>query len=171
MVLEVGLQLPHATLSAPLRYAELARTLGVEVGARVPAVEVREAVLGLRRGKGMVLDAADPDTWSAGSFFTNPLLPVAQADALPPEAPRFPVGDTGTVKTSAAWLISHAGFERGHGLPGPAALSTKHSLALTNRGGARAADVVTLAREVRDGVAAAFGVTLEPEPVLLGLTL
>ena len=120
----------------------------------------------------MVLDAADHDTWSAGSFFTNPLLTPQQAQALPAQAPRFPLGDAaGTVKSSAAWLISHAGFERGHGQPGPASLSTKHSLALTNRGNAKAGDIVALAREVRAGVKAAFGVDLEPEPVLLGLTL
>lgn len=170
VVLEVGLQLPLATRSAPIRYAELARTLGVTVGERVEAALVREAVLELRRSKGMVLDAADHDTWSAGSFFTNPLLSEEAADLLPPQAPRFPAGP-GLVKTSAAWLISHAGFERGHGLPGPAALSTKHSLALTNRGGARAGDLVALAREVRAGVESAFGVVLEPEPVLLGLAL
>ncbi|PFG18909.1 UDP-N-acetylmuramate dehydrogenase [Serinibacter salmoneus] len=170
VVLEVGLQLPLATRSAPVRYAELARTLGVEVGERVESAAVREAVLGLRAGKGMVLDAADHDTWSAGSFFTNPLLAPEDAARLPEVAPRFPAGE-GRVKTSAAWLISHAGFERGHGLPGPAALSTKHTLALTNRGGARAVDLVRLAREVRDGVERAFGVRLEPEPVLLGVSL
>ncbi|PWD50501.1 UDP-N-acetylenolpyruvoylglucosamine reductase [Serinibacter arcticus] len=172
VVLEVGLQIPHATLSAPVRYAELARTLGVEVGERVPAALVRETVLGLRRGKGMVLDAADHDTWSAGSFFTNPLLTPDESAALPQDAPRFPLGDdAGTVKSSAAWLISHAGFERGHGLPGAASLSTKHSLALTNRGDARAEDLLSLAREVRDGVRSAFGVVLEPEPVLVGVSL
>ncbi|TNU73550.1 UDP-N-acetylmuramate dehydrogenase [Miniimonas arenae] len=171
VVLEVGLQLPLADRSQPVRYAELARTLDVPVGTRVASSEVREAVLGLRRGKGMVLDAADHDTWSAGSFFTNPVLDAGASAALPADAPRFPIGDTGLVKSSAAWLISHAGFERGHGLPGPAAVSTKHSLALTNRGGARAADIVALAREVRDGVARTFGVVLEPEPVLVGLTL
>lgn len=172
VVLEVGLQLPLATRSAPVRYAELARTLGAEVGERVPSALVRETVLGLRAGKGMVLDAADHDTWSAGSFFTNPLLTPEQSAALPQDAPRFPMGDAaGTVKSSAAWLISRAGFERGHGLPGPASLSTKHSLALTNRGAASAQDVVALAREVRAGVSSAFGVVLEPEPVLVGLTI
>ena len=125
-------------------------------------------MLGLRRRKGMVLDDADPDTWSAGSFFTNPVLAADDASALPPGAPRWPLPDGG-VKTSAAWLIEHAGFARGHGLPGPASLSTKHTLALTNRGTACAADLVALAREVRAGVRAAFGVTLEPEPVLVRL--
>ena len=172
VVLEVGLQLPLATLSAPVKYAELARKLGIEVGQRVEASLVRQAVLDLRRGKGMVLDHEDHDTWSAGSFFTNPLLSADDAARLPQDAPRFPVGDAqGRVKSSAAWLISHAGFERGHGAPGAATLSTKHSLALTNRGGATAADVVALAREVRDGVEQAFGVRLEAEPVLVGVTL
>lgn len=170
VVLEVGLQMPLATRSAPVAYAELARTLGVEVGERVESSQVRDAVLGLRRAKGMVLDDGDHDTWSAGSFFTNPVLTPAQAEGLPADAPRFPMPG-GLVKSSAAWLISHSGFERGHGLPGPASLSTKHSLALTNRGGANAADVVALAREVRDGVERVFGVWLEPEPVLVGLSI
>jgi UDP-N-acetylmuramate dehydrogenase len=135
----------------------------------VPATEVREAVLVLRRSKGMVLDDADPDTWSAGSFFTNPVLDAAAADALPEGAPRFPQPD-GRVKTSAAWLIEHAGFGRGWG-DGPARLSTKHTLALTNRGSARAADVLDLARGVRSGVEQAFQITLEPEPVLVGCAL
>jgi UDP-N-acetylmuramate dehydrogenase len=186
VVLEVSFQLRLATLSAPVRYAELARTLGVTTGRRVPAAEVREAVLGLRRGKGMVLDAADHDTWSAGSFFTNPVLSTAEAEELlPADAPRFPVTDhtavaqigaaapevKGLVKTSAAWLISHAGFGKGFGAPGPASLSTKHVLALTNRGGATAADLLALARTVRDGVRTRFGVDLVPEPVLVGATL
>lgn len=170
VVLEVTFQLPLGDLSAPVRYAELARTLGVEVGQRAPLADVRAAVLGLRAGKGMLLDPADPDTCSAGSFFTNPVLDAADAARLPAAAPRFPVGD-GRVKTSAAWLIEHAGFGRGHGLPGPASLSTKHALALTNRGGARAADLLALAREVRDGVRARFGVELVTEPVLVGCSL
>jgi UDP-N-acetylmuramate dehydrogenase len=170
VVLEVTFQLVIGDESGPVRYAELARTLGVEVGAKAPTAAVRASVLRLRRGKGMVLDAADHDTWSAGSFFTNPVLAADEAAALPDDAPRWPMPD-GRVKTSAAWLIEHAGFRRGHGLPGPASLSTKHTLALTNRGTARAADVLALAREVRDGVRTAFGVTLVPEPVLVGCSL
>jgi UDP-N-acetylmuramate dehydrogenase len=170
VVLEVSFQLILGDLSMPVRYAELARTLGVEAGQRAPLAAVREAVLGLRRGKGMVLDAGDPDTSSAGSFFTNPLLDPEQAARLPDAAPRWPASH-GRVKTSAAWLIEHAGFGRGHGLPGPAALSTKHTLALTNRGGARAADLLALAREVRDGVCSAFGIELVPEPVLVNCSL
>ncbi|MFV0252739.1 MAG: UDP-N-acetylmuramate dehydrogenase [Beutenbergiaceae bacterium] len=170
LVLQVSFQLPLATLSSPIRYPELAGTLGVAVGTRADAGEVRAAVLALRGGKGMVLDGDDHDTWSAGSFFTNPIL---SADVpLPAGAPRF---DTdGRVKTSAAWLIRAAGFEPGFALPdgnGSASLSTKHALAITNRGGARAADLVALARTVRDGVREAHGITLEPEPVLVGLRL
>jgi UDP-N-acetylmuramate dehydrogenase len=170
VVLDVTFQLRQGTLSAPIAYAELARTLGVEVGERAPLLEVRAAVLELRGRKGMVLDAADPDTRSAGSFFTNPILDAATAGTLPADAPRFPTPD-GRTKSSAAWLIEHAGFTRGHGLPGPAALSTKHTLALTNRGGATTQDLLTLAREVQAGVLAAFGVRLEPEPVLVGVRL
>ncbi|WP_163540714.1 UDP-N-acetylmuramate dehydrogenase [Occultella kanbiaonis] len=170
VVLDVGFQMVLATRSAPIRYGELAGALGVELGQRAPSVEVREAVLGLRRRKGMVLDADDHDTWSAGSFFTNPILAADDAARLPEGAPRFDAGD-GRVKTSAAWLIDHSGFGKGYGLRGPAALSTKHVLALTNRGDARAADLVALAREVRAGVQAAHGITLVPEPVLVGLTL
>jgi UDP-N-acetylmuramate dehydrogenase len=170
VVLDVTFQLGVGDLSARVRYAELAGALGVTIGDRVPLAAARDAVLGQRARKGMVLDAADHDTWSAGSFFTNPVLDAAASDALPAEAPRWPVaGDR--VKTSAAWLIEHAGFAKGYGLPGPASLSTKHTLALTNRGSATAADLVALAREVRDGVRERFGVTLEPEPVLVGLAL
>jgi UDP-N-acetylmuramate dehydrogenase len=162
VVLRVRLALPGDGRSAPIRYAELARTLGVAPGERVPAAEAREAVLGLRRGKGMVLDPADHDTWSAGSFFTNPVLPAA-----PPDAPTWDAG-RGLVKVSAAWLIERAGFRRGH--PGPGgrvALSSRHVLALTHRGGGTTADLLTLAAEVRDGVRARFGVTLTAEPVLV----
>ncbi|GAB7192526.1 UDP-N-acetylmuramate dehydrogenase [Kineococcus sp. NUM-3379] len=170
VVLDVTFQLKPGTLSAPVAYPELARELGVDVGGRVPLAEVREAVLRLRGRKGMVLREDDPDTWSAGSFFTNPVLPAAEAGLLPEGAPRFDAGD-GLVKTSAAWLIDHAGFGRGHGLPGPAALSTKHTLALTNRGGAGAADLLALARQVADGVQERFGVRLVNEPVLVGCSL
>lgn len=169
VVLEVSFQFELGTLSAPIRYAELARQLGCEIGERVDTRRVRETVLRIRAGKGMVLDAADHDTWSAGSFFTNPILTTDAAAALPADAPRFPAGD-GLVKTSAAWLIDHSGFGKGYG-SGPARLSTKHVLAITNRGGACAADVVALAREVRDGVRDAFGVELVPEPVFVGASL
>ncbi len=169
VVIEVSFQLELGPLSALIRYAELAGALGIEVGRRAPLADVRAAVLELRRSKGMVLDPEDHDTWSAGSFFTNPLLAPEHAATLPEGAPRYAQPD-GTVKTSAAWLIDHAGFARGYG-SGPATVSGKHALALTNRGGATAADIVRLAREVRDGVRERFGVTLVPEPVLVGIEL
>ena len=173
VVLSVTFQLRTGALGAPVRYAELARTLGVEPGDRAPLADVRRAVLGLRAGKGMVLDAADHDTWSAGSFFTNPFLDGDQLARLPEGAPRFPQPD-GTTKTSAAWLIERAGFGKGYGLDlrgGRASLSTKHTLALTNRGGATTDDLLALAREVRDGVEQELGISLVNEPVLVGCTL
>jgi UDP-N-acetylmuramate dehydrogenase len=170
VVLSVTFQHRVGDLSEPIRYAQLAQHLGVEVGDRVPMARVREAVLGIRASKGMVLDAADHDTWSAGSFFTNPILTAEQAERLPEDAPRFPAQD-GRVKSSAAWLISHAGFDRGFSVGPRASLSTKHSLALTNRGGASAEDIAALARTVRDGVEDAFGVRLEPEPVRWGVDI
>ncbi|WP_239456286.1 UDP-N-acetylmuramate dehydrogenase [Nocardioides solisilvae] len=170
VVLEVAFQLVTGSLSAPVGYAELARRLGVEVGQRAPLADVRAAVLALRAGKGMVLDEADHDTWSAGSFFTNPLLAPEQAETLPPGAPRFAQPD-GRVKTSAAWLIEHAGFGRGYTLGAPVSLSTKHTLALTHRGGGTTADLLALARAVRDGVRESFGVELVNEPVLVGCSL
>ena len=169
VVLDVTFQLRQGSLGAPVEYAELARTLGIDIGQRAPLADVRAAVLGLRRGKGMVLDAADHDTWSAGSFFTNPVI---AATDVPDGAPAWPQPD-GLVKTSAAWLIDHAGFAKGHGVPGggAATLSTKHPLALTNRGSATTADLLALAREVRDGVRASYGVTLVAEPVLVGCSV
>ena len=168
LVLRVYFQLPPGELGQPVRYPELARALGIEVGQRAPAARVRETVLAIRRRKGMVLDANDHDTWSAGSFFTNPILTPEQAASLPAEAPRFPAGEG--VKTSAAWLIQHAGFPAGHG-SGPARLSTRHVLALTNRGHATTADVLALAREIRDGVRERFGITLVPEVNLVGVSI
>jgi UDP-N-acetylmuramate dehydrogenase len=180
VVLRVRFALEDAGgLSTPVKYAELARALGVSPGDRVPVAAAREAVLKLRAGKGMVLDSADHDTWSAGSFFTNPILTAAQheaflvrvTDRLGPGAkpPAYPAGD-GHIKTSAAWLIDKAGFTKGYGT-GPARISTKHTLALTNRGSATTEDLLALAREVRDGVYAAFGVALVNEPVTVGVSL
>ncbi|GAA2624919.1 UDP-N-acetylmuramate dehydrogenase [Streptomyces axinellae] len=180
VVLRVRFALEDAGgLSAPLKYAETARVLGVETGDRVPVALARETVLKLRAGKGMVLDPADHDTWSAGSFFTNPVLDEAEFAAfvarvrerLGPDVapPAFSAGE-GRTKTSAAWLIDKAGFTKGYGT-GPARISTKHTLALTNRGTATTADLLALAREVRDGVEAAFGVTLHNEPVTVGCAL
>jgi UDP-N-acetylmuramate dehydrogenase len=166
VVLSVSFQLRPGRLGEPVRYAELARALGVGAGQRAPLADVREAVLALRRSKGMVLDPADHDTWSAGSFFTNPVVLPAE---VPDGAPAWPQDD-GLVKTSAAWLIEHAGFPTGYGA-GPVALSTKHPLALTNRGGATTEQLLALAREVRDGVEARFGIRLVNEPVLVGCEL
>jgi UDP-N-acetylmuramate dehydrogenase len=180
VVLRVRFALEDADgLSAPLRYPEIAHALGVRTGDRVPAATAREAVLKLRAGKGMVLDPEDHDTWSAGSFFTNPILTQAGYAAfldrvavrLGPDAapPAYPAGP-GRVKTSAAWLIDRAGFTKGYGT-GPARISSKHSLALTNQGAATTADLLSLAREVVAGVADAFGITLVNEPVLVGVNL
>ncbi|MDU0314981.1 UDP-N-acetylmuramate dehydrogenase [Phycicoccus sp. M110.8] len=181
VVLDVLFQLVPSELSRPVAYADLARQLGVEVGDRVPLADAREAVLAQRRRRGMVLDEADHDTWSCGSFFTNPVLSPQRfeelerraAERLGPEGPTPPrfADAEGNVKTSAAWLIEHAGFGKGYRMPGPAALSTKHTLAVTNRGAATARDIVALARELRDGVDDAFGVTLVNEPVLVGTSL
>jgi UDP-N-acetylmuramate dehydrogenase len=174
LITAVTFQFRLASRAAPIRYAELARALGVELGARPPVSEVRAAVLELRGRKGMVLDQEDHDTWSAGSFFTNPILSSAEAKRLPADAPRWPVADGSAgetrLKSSAAWLIEHAGFGRGYG-DGPARLSTKHTLALTNRGSASTTDLLALARTVRTGVAEKYGITLEPEPVLVGCHL
>jgi UDP-N-acetylmuramate dehydrogenase len=166
VVLDVTFRLEPRRKSAPLRFGELTRVLGVPAGGTAPLGDVRDAVLALRRRKGMVLDAEDHDTWSVGSFFTNPVL---SASDLPDEAPRFDAGD-GRVKTSAAWLIERAGFRKGHGHDG-VSLSTKHTLALTNRGTGTTAALLGLAREVRDGVRDTFGVTLVNEPVLVDAEL
>jgi UDP-N-acetylmuramate dehydrogenase len=166
VVLEVTFQFRQGELGAPVTYAELATAIGVEPGGRAPMVDVRRAVLELRTRKGMVLDEADHDTWSAGSFFTNPVIP---ADALPDGAPAWPQPG-GLTKTSAAWLIEQAGFGKGYG-EGAARLSTTHTLALTNRGGATTAELLALAREIRDGVEARFGIRLVHEPVLVGCEL
>jgi UDP-N-acetylmuramate dehydrogenase len=174
VVLEVEFRLDGSGRSAPLRYRELITALGAREGERTDPARVRDAVLGLRRSKGMVLDDADHDTWSVGSFFTNPVLPQPDFERLQASSdrpvPHFPAPDG--VKLAAAWLVEQAGF--GKGFPGPhasASLSTKHSLALTNRGTATAADIVALARTVRDGVRDAFGITLVAEPVLVGVTI
>ncbi|MEU1803965.1 UDP-N-acetylmuramate dehydrogenase [Streptomyces sp. NPDC019937] len=180
VVLRVRFELEDADgLSAPIKYAETARVLGVEVGDRVPADTARRTVLSLRAGKGMVLDPDDHDTWSAGSFFTNPVLTESAyeaflarvADRLGADIapPAFPAGE-GRIKTSAAWLIDKAGFTKGYGT-GPARISTKHTLALTNRGEATTEDLLALAREVVAGVEEAFGVTLVNEPVTVGVSL
>jgi UDP-N-acetylmuramate dehydrogenase len=177
VVLTVEFQLPLGRMSAPIRYAELARSLGVEPGKRAYSNDVRREVVRLRASKGMVLDPADRDTYSTGSFFTNPVVPLEVAARLPATAPQYPAGIEGLVKLSAAWLIDQAGFGKGFGLEpdsasgGRASLSTKHTLAITNRGSASAKDVLAIAREVRTGVVERFGIELHPEPLLIGLTL
>jgi UDP-N-acetylmuramate dehydrogenase len=177
VVLAVSFALVPGGRSAPIRYAELARALGLGEGDTAPLPDVRGAVLGLRRAKGMVLDPRDPDSVSVGSFFMNPVLDAdgfaalerRARERLGPEVrvPRFPQPD-GRVKTSAAWLIERAGFTRGHGDPTAIAISTKHTLALTNRGAGTTAALVALAREIAAGVREAYGVELQPEPVFVG---
>lgn len=186
-----------SALSRPVAYAQLAAALGVQLGDRVPIASLRETVLALRASKGMVLDPNDPDTASAGSFFTNPIVTESFARSLPASAPRWIIAradepadrviplseyagvgpapgpeDVRLVKLSAAWLIEHVGISRGFRLPGSrAAVSSKHTLALTNTGGASAAEIAELARYVQGRVLAEFGVLLQPEPVLIGLSL
>jgi UDP-N-acetylmuramate dehydrogenase len=169
VVLDVTFQFVIGDRAAPIRYAELADVLGVEAGDRPSAGEVRAAVLGLRRGKGMVLDPDDHDTWSAGSFFTNPVLDERTAARFPATVPRW-VQPDGRVKIGAAWLIEQAGFAKGYGNE-RVGLSHKHTLALTNRGDATTEDLLALAREIRTAVQERFGVVLVMEPVTVGCEL
>jgi UDP-N-acetylmuramate dehydrogenase len=180
VVLSVTFRLAAQRVSAPVRYPELAAALGVAVGDRVASAEARSAVLELRRRKGMVIDPADPDTRSVGSFFVNPVLDGAALAAVETAArarcgpdvrvPRFDAGG-GLVKVPAAWLIERAGFAKGYSLGDGARISSKHTLALVNSGSATTAGLIALARQIRDGVRAAFGVSLTPEPVLVGVAL
>jgi UDP-N-acetylmuramate dehydrogenase len=190
VILSVTFVLTASALSAPVRYGELGRSLGVAEGDRVPLADARHAVLELRRGKGMVLDDADADTHSAGSFFTNPVLTASQFDDLeavvaarwdsagddsarPARVPYY-AGDHGLVKVPAAWLIEHAGFTKGFALSrdsSAARISAKHTLALINPGRSTTAELLRLARHIRDGVRAAFGVELAAEPTLVGAEL
>lgn len=163
IVLSVVYQLRLGTVSSPVAYKELAASLGLEVGQRTTTVALRDAVLELRKTKGMVVDANDHDTWSVGSFFMNPRVDVA-----PEGAAAWPEPD-GRMKVSAAWLIEQAGFDRGFGLNDRARVSSKHTLALTNHKGASADDIVELARHIRDGVYTKFGITLVPEAQLIGI--
>jgi UDP-N-acetylmuramate dehydrogenase len=174
VVLRVTFALAADKLSMPVSYPELARALGLEPGGRAPLAEVRAAVLDLRRGKGMVLDPGDPDTRSAGSFFVNPVLPAGQYAALAraagPGVPHYPAGH-GQVKVPAAWLIERAGFGKGYPHPGGARISSKHTLALVNPGGASTSSLLALAAEIRAAVRGTFGVELASEPVLVGVSL
>ena len=178
VVLDATFRLARQPLSAPVRYAELAAELGLETGEQAGVGEVRAAVVKIRARKGMVLNPGDPDTRSAGSFFTNPVITGAELGRVEAAAaargagqvPRYPAGD-GLVKVPAAWLIEQAGFAKGYGAPAAARVSSKHTLALVNTGTATAADLLGLAREIVAGVRAAYGVTLTPEPILVGLSL
>jgi UDP-N-acetylmuramate dehydrogenase len=180
VVLSVTFQLAVQSASAPVRYAELAAALGIAIGDQVASTTVRSAVIDLRRNKGMVIDAADPDTRSAGSFFVNPVLDRAALAAVEAAArarcgpdtrvPSFSAGN-GLVKVPAAWLIERAGFGKGYSLGDGARISAKHTLALVNSGSATTASLMALARQIRDGVHDAFGVSLAAEPVLVGVTL
>jgi UDP-N-acetylmuramate dehydrogenase len=170
VITSVAFRLPKHADSAPIRYPELAKALGIAEGGRAPLARVRETVIALRRGKGMVVDAGDPESRSAGSFFTNPLVDGAVLAALDARfgaaMPRWPQKD-GMTKLSAAWLIEKAGFAKGYTL-GRAGISNKHALALVNRGGATAQELLALARQIQRGVRDALGVQLEPEPVIVG---
>jgi UDP-N-acetylmuramate dehydrogenase len=178
VVLDVTFRLAAQPLSLPVKYAELAAELGVPLGEGASVGEVRSAVLKIRGRKGMVLSPGDPDTRSAGSFFTNPIISAADFAAVEAAAaaraagpvPKYDAGE-GLVKVPAAWLIEHAGFAKGYGAPAPARVSSKHTLALVNTGDATTADLLALAREIVSGVHSAYGVTLTPEPILIGVSL
>jgi UDP-N-acetylmuramate dehydrogenase len=169
VVLDVQFQIRIGEMSDPITYLELAKKLGIEPGDKAPVVATRAAVLELRASKGMLLSPEDHDSWSAGSFFTNPIISQQAADALPNAAPKWPLND-GRVKISAAWLIENAGMHKGDEVGG-ARISTKHVLALTNSGDATAADIAELAKRARDHVKEIFGITLEAEVNLIGIEI
>jgi UDP-N-acetylmuramate dehydrogenase len=165
----VQFQIRRGEFSDPITYLELAKKLGVQPGDKAPVVATRQAVLELRASKGMLLSSEDHDSWSAGSFFTNPIISQQAADALPDAAPKWPLND-GRVKISAAWLIENSGMHKGDEVGG-ARISTKHVLALTNSGDATAADIAELAKRARDHVKEIFGITLEAEVNLIGIEI
>jgi UDP-N-acetylmuramate dehydrogenase len=169
VILDVQFNLRTGEMTTPIAYSELAAKLGIEVGEKAPVSATRKAVLELRAMKGMLLNKTDRDSWSAGSFFTNPIVSPEVAAKLPPEAPQWPTSD-GRVKTSAAWLIENSGIHKGDA-HGGARVSTKHVLALTNAGNATANDIVELAQDAKEKVYAKFGITLEAEVNLVGVTL
>ena len=169
VVLDVQFQLRIGEFSDPITYLELSKKLGLEPGDKAPVAATRTAVLELRASKGMLLSPDDHDSWSAGSFFTNPIISQQAADALPDAAPKWPLND-GRVKISAAWLIENAGMHKGDEVGG-ARISTKHVLALTNSGDATAADIAELAKRARDHVKEVFGITLEAEVNLIGIEI
>lgn len=169
VILDVTFQLRQGEMSLPIKYPELANYLGIKLDEKAPIVDVRRAVLALRASKGMLLNSKDHDSWSAGSFFINPILAPADAEKLPAGAPRWPQAD-GRIKTSAAWLMEHAGIKKGDSHQG-AGVSTKHVLALVNNGTATAEDILTLAKNARAHVQDVFEITLEPEVHFVGLSL
>ena len=169
VVLDVQFQLRRGEFSDPITYLELAKKLGVELGDKASVIATREAVLQLRASKGMLLTADDHDSWSAGSFFTNPIISQQIADTLPNAAPKWPLND-GRVKISAAWLIENAGIHKGDEVGG-ARISTKHVLALTNSGDATASDIAELAKRARNQVKEIFGISLEAEVNLVGIEI
>ena len=169
VVLDVQFQIRIGEMSDPITYLELAKKLGVEPGDKAPVKETRKAVLELRASKGMLLSPDDHDSWSAGSFFTNPIISQQQADELPNAAPKWALND-GRVKISAAWLIENSGTHKGDEIGG-ARISTKHVLALTNSGTATAADIAELAKRARNQVKEVFGITLEAEVNLVGVEI
>jgi UDP-N-acetylmuramate dehydrogenase len=169
VVLDVQFQLRIGEFSDPITYLELSKKLGIEPGDKASVVATRAAVLELRASKGMLLSPDDHDSWSAGSFFTNPIISQQAADTLPDAAPKWPLND-GRVKISAAWLIENAGMHKGDEVGG-ARISTKHVLALTNSGDATAADIAELAKRARDHVKEVFGITLEAEVNLIGIEI
>ena len=169
VVLDVAFQLRIGEVTTPITYTELASALGISVGEKSSVATCREKVLELRSRKGMLLSDSDHDSWSAGSFFTNPIVSAEVAAQLPLDAPRWPQTD-GRVKTSAAWLIEHSGITKGQSIGG-ARISTKHVLALTNSGGAKASEIAALAKLAQEKVKATFNIALEPEVNLVGLNL
>lgn len=169
VIISVQFQLRIGSESAPITYAELAKKLAIEPGDKASVVATRTAVMELRTAKGMNLDRNDRDSWSAGSFFTNPIVSLEVAATLPEGAPRWPVDDK-LVKVSAAWLIENSGINKGYS-SGGASISSKHVLALTNAGNASAEDLCDLARQVQASVRQAFAIELTPEVNLVGLTL
>ena len=170
VILSVTFQLPLGELSSPIKYNELAVYFDCEIGDRVTAHDLRNGVLELRAGKGMLVTEEDQDSWSVGSFFMNPRVDSNVAELLPADAPAWPEPD-GRFKVSAAWLIEQAGFAKGFGLNDRATLSTKHTLALTNRGNATSNDIIELARHIQSGVQEKFGIELKPEARLVGCGL
>jgi UDP-N-acetylmuramate dehydrogenase len=168
VILDVAFQLRQGEMSDPITYIELSRKLGIEPGEKDSVVSVRSAVLELRASKGMLI-SEDPDSWSAGSFFTNPIVSQQDADSLPNATPKWPLND-GRVKISAAWLIENSGMHKGDAIGG-ARISSKHVLALTNSGSATASDIAALAKKTRDQVKEKFGITLIAEVNLIGVEI